>query len=318
MQKMSTLIDQLRSTTLESEDGEPLSLDVNCGLSRSQIDQYEEALGFKLPRGLREVLECFDGGEFYCLSFQSIDEQMLLGDDNLLSFHDWGNGDYDCVLLERKGRWKPGQILFYNHLDANVYPISFDVRRWLELLIGELKAWQTVFHPMDYHHAVSRSDDAIKCDISEGGHNPAGSKDKRLPGPEYLGVYANVSSLMARHRGESDPLDEKMNRAFFASDKRVYRYPSGDIEFVEEYYDGKKHGKTVRYYPEGTLAYETHFQMGKLHGQSTFWDKKGNITLDQVWKDGTEWDGIFPLRDEDNVSYHQIYKEGQLVSKTRV
>lgn len=70
----------------------------------------------------------------------------------LVPFHDWGNGDYDCVDLTKVIEGEPS-VVFYNDEHGNIFPITGGFEKWLPMAVYEVSRFGRLLHPRDYQEA---------------------------------------------------------------------------------------------------------------------------------------------------------------------
>lgn len=54
-------------------------------------------------------------------------------------------------------------------------------------------------------------------------------------------------------------------------------YPNGKPKASIQYFQGKKHGKQIKWFENGIKSYEAHYQSNKQHGKTRSWWSNGNL-----------------------------------------
>jgi hypothetical protein len=140
------LLDALEGMQIEAEDGEILGMHMDPGLTDSVIKSWERGHNTMLPPDLREFMRRWNGGGFFCLMLEPL-ENFDLNAPGLLAFHNWGNGDFDCVRFLDSGK---SEMVFHNHETGEVTTIAASFAEWLQRAVDEMKKKGTLYHPMDY------------------------------------------------------------------------------------------------------------------------------------------------------------------------
>lgn len=136
--------------TLVGEDGTETGVTMNPGASESAIAEFESTHGIHLPEPMKNLLRFSDGIDLYNFELQSLASSLVLADYNMMSIHDWGNGDCDCIMVADHGENKTGNIVFVNHRPSVVTLVAHSVYQWLSDVLVELGMRGTVMHPGDY------------------------------------------------------------------------------------------------------------------------------------------------------------------------
>lgn len=83
-------------------------------------------------------------------------------------------------------------------------------------------------------------------------------------------------------------------------------YDTGELASIQQYIDGKDHGKWVFYHPNGQIETEGQFEMGKRFGTWKYYFEDGQTSQISKYKDGIK-NGVW-----------KVYsKEGKLVTRQR-
>lgn len=138
---------------LINEEGEQLSMKLNDGAPYIEVQKWEKENGIFLPEALKELLLFSNGLSFFGLRILGLSEIEYFEHCDAISFHDWGNGDFDLISL---GHFFLNEsILFHNHEKFVSNLICNDLFGWFEAVFNEIKQYGCLFHPMD----------KINCDL---------------------------------------------------------------------------------------------------------------------------------------------------------
>lgn len=143
MQRVIELIKNNTSKTYLDEDGNPLSISLNKGISLTRIESFEKLHNMKLPSELKELLLFTNGINLFGVEILSLETMEFFPEENKLLFHHWGNGDSDFID-------ENGATFFSAHSIENLIAVSPSLSSWLDGVIKEIKLKGTVLHPMDY------------------------------------------------------------------------------------------------------------------------------------------------------------------------
>lgn len=147
------------NTPFDSRDPVPLST------AKSLTKQYGDGIA-----PLLELLCVSDGVDIANLHICSSEEVFAYG-HNMVAMQNWGNGDFDCLVLESS---RPdallGNIVFANHQPDVFVRVGTSVGDWLEKVGRELATRSEVLHPRDY---INRTSDGVYSGVLDElrGHN---------------------------------------------------------------------------------------------------------------------------------------------------
>ena len=113
-----------------------------------RLTDFEQRHRIQLPVDLKELLLYSNGLGLFGTPIQSLEEMELYEDQLLLTFHNWGNGDFDCVSVDRNARY--GEVFFADHSPDKSTPIGLTFCDWISAVIRETEESGTIPHPMDY------------------------------------------------------------------------------------------------------------------------------------------------------------------------
>ncbi len=147
--KIQEILNKYINCVFLDEDGNSLKMDFNDSISTSQLLDFEKTNDLKLPEDLRELLLISNGGNFFGLHILSIDEMMVYSNSGLINFHNWGNGDFDCISLGNI--YKAGTVIFLSHSEYLNFRVSENLGDWLNSVINEIRVNGTLLHPMDFN-----------------------------------------------------------------------------------------------------------------------------------------------------------------------
>lgn len=149
---MSQVIEILNSSQeleLENEDGDALELEASTPLSEQDVKDHERRLGVEIPGQLRDLLMFSNGLLLFGQPIMSIQEQQYYPVQGLLSFHNWGNGDFDCIATSASD-YPEGSVVFMNHSPEITVKIEDTLTAWLTKAIDEIRTNGALLHPRDY------------------------------------------------------------------------------------------------------------------------------------------------------------------------
>ena len=150
--EISNFFNSRKNRKILNQDDELVSIEFNPGASEIQIQEIESRYGIHLPLTLREILINSNGMDFYGLHIQSIEEMDYYSNERLLSFHSWGNGDFDCVKIQNGP--STDSIWFMNHSPIKNYLVINSLFDWFMKVYKELKSYGALLHPMDYRNEM--------------------------------------------------------------------------------------------------------------------------------------------------------------------
>lgn len=93
----------------------------------------------------------------------------------------------------------------------------------------------------------------------------------------------------------------------------TYEHDEKTIKDEGHYKNGKKHG-TFRYFNQGVKQKEINYKEGQKEGYTVYYDRKGNETSRLMYKNNEPYEGI---SHESNYNNTNVYKEGEIVKRTR-
>jgi hypothetical protein len=135
------------NTTFEDEEGLPTKIETSEGAPMHRIRDFEKRKKIALPRDLMRLLMFSNGINIFGISILPLNEMDY--DQGLLTFHNWGNGDFDCISLEQNNEF--GSVFFMNHSPDYIYFVCHSINEWIINAIQEIQKRGTLFHPMDYN-----------------------------------------------------------------------------------------------------------------------------------------------------------------------
>ena len=149
MSSIRKTLDEVSSLALEDEDGAILKVSLESPLTIDQLAKYEASIAFDLPCELRELLLVTNGMDYFGLDIMPIDEQSCFPEQGIIAFHNWGNGDFDCIAAS-PSTYPDGAVVFMNHSPNVTVRIAGSLSEWLERAAGEIRETGILLHPSDY------------------------------------------------------------------------------------------------------------------------------------------------------------------------
>jgi len=134
----------------------------------------------------------------------------------------------------------------------------------------------------------------------------------------------------------SGSVSSLINKCTDSVDCRIWFFPSGRVNMINYFKNGKKDGKSFTFFESGEIESEQEFRLDRIHGTQTFFYKNGslryqakyneNVRIGQErsyaedgtvfatgsYKDGERYNGIF-LANHYKFSKWVMYSDGNLV-----
>ena len=173
MSEIAKVLDDFRGLALEDEDGEPLEVLLESPLAEEDLDRYEQSIGVELPHEFRDLLLITNGMCLFGLAIMPVDQQTYFRDQGIIAFHNWGNGDFDCVAA-LPSKYNDGTVVFMNHSPDVTARIAESLSEWLEKAVLEIQGKGALLHPSDYREGreqgvyqhVLESLSGIACELN--------------------------------------------------------------------------------------------------------------------------------------------------------
>ena len=134
------------NSNLEDEDGNLIELSLNKGATVEDIREREATWNIELPFELKELLLFSNGIDLFGISIMPLKIMEYFKEEQLLTFHSWDDGDYDCISLN-----KNNEIIFVNHSPVNRYFVASSLYNWISEVFKEIETKGTLLHPFDYY-----------------------------------------------------------------------------------------------------------------------------------------------------------------------
>ncbi|MFT3823541.1 MAG: SMI1/KNR4 family protein [Chitinophagaceae bacterium] len=129
-----------------NQDGVMTGIELNKGASPESLEAFEAQKRVKLPETLKELLLFSNGLSFFGLHILSLEEMEYFPVSGIITFHAWGNGDFDGVTLFGE----EAAVFFMFHSEDNTYRISDSLLQWFDNAVTEIRQYGTLCHPWDY------------------------------------------------------------------------------------------------------------------------------------------------------------------------
>lgn len=152
------LLTELEERGATSHRGAVLSVQRHAPLSTEDIAARLQAAGLSLSGSYRAFLEVADGMSFFGVPILGIDTKPSILDYpamlqyQLVPFHDWGNGDMDCLDLTKAVAGEPPVIFWDDKRDTTVM-ITNGFSKWMRMAHEDLEKYGKLLHPDDYNSA---------------------------------------------------------------------------------------------------------------------------------------------------------------------
>lgn len=148
--------------TIESTLADIRALCGGRGITFSQnapvVPAAREALRARHGDGIGALLALYsvsDGLEIANLHVCGLEEMFAYG-RNMVAVQNWGNGDFDCLVLDDSvPPHRCGSMVFANHQPDAIVRVGVSVQDWLEGIERELATRAEVLHPRDYYRGPS-------------------------------------------------------------------------------------------------------------------------------------------------------------------
>jgi len=148
MNDLIKIIESCINETFLDEDGDRLTIKLREAGKAKDILNFELSKGIQLPDDLKKLLLFSNGMNFLGLRILSLEEIEFFPHSRILSFHNWEDGDFDCISIN--GDYPEGTILFMFHSEDNLEPVCNNLVEWFKEVILEIKKIGSLRHPLDY------------------------------------------------------------------------------------------------------------------------------------------------------------------------
>nr|WP_319998168.1 SMI1/KNR4 family protein [uncultured Draconibacterium sp.] len=148
MNKLVELLQLFTNKVLLDEDENELKISLSKGASLNAINAFESKNSVTLPVDLKELLMFSDGLDLFGQKILSLSEIEFFVSENILSFHSWGNGDFDCISVNQKKQEET--IYFMSHSVNDLTPVHTSLSGWVRDVISEIQQKGTLLHPYDF------------------------------------------------------------------------------------------------------------------------------------------------------------------------
>lgn len=148
MGKLIKMIKSHCSKIILNEDGDNLTIELADAVVIEDISKFEIVNDIEVPEDLKELLLFSNGVNLFGLQILSLEEMEFFPNTGILSFHNWGNGDFDCLSIG--GDYPKEAVVFMSHNEDNTVLVSDNLVEWFKRVISEIKELGTLLHPLDY------------------------------------------------------------------------------------------------------------------------------------------------------------------------
>jgi hypothetical protein len=153
MRELVKIIENYRRESFFDEDENSLIVELRDGATIESIAKFELDNNIKLPDDLKELLLFSNGIDLFGIHINSLEEMEYFSRSSILTFHNWGNGDFDCLSLG--GDYPRGSILLMFHSEDKLALVSNSLTEWFTGVIAEIKRIGALLHPLDYNERES-------------------------------------------------------------------------------------------------------------------------------------------------------------------
>ncbi len=161
-ESVADLLAKYRGRTLRSHRDAELTVSLRDPRRGDEIEAALKAAGVELKGTLLDFLRIADGMDFFGVPILGAapvtpDAQTMLRFPEMLQyqlvpFHDWGNGDFDCVDLTKAVDDEPPVVFWDDKRDTTVM-ITHGFGKWLGMVVEDLEKYGKLLHPDDYRTA---------------------------------------------------------------------------------------------------------------------------------------------------------------------
>jgi len=149
-------IEELREVEHRGPSG-PLRLGLRPPATPEDLAALQARLPLPLTGAYPRLLAFSDGLDLYGVPVMGTrlppdtdaDAVAELARRRLVPFHDWGNGDFDCLDLTKVVDLEP-PVVFWNSEHENLFPITHGLAGWLPMAVHEIARFGRLLHPRDY------------------------------------------------------------------------------------------------------------------------------------------------------------------------
>lgn len=150
----------LEPQTFASRDGGDLRLVRNPPATEAQIAGLAARFSLPLVGTYVDFLRVSNGMQLFGVRVAgtepdpetNADDVAELVKRRLVPFHDWGNGDFDCLDLTKTVDGE-APVCFWNDEMGNMFPITSGFGRWTRMAAFEVQTHGFLLHPRDYFDA---------------------------------------------------------------------------------------------------------------------------------------------------------------------
>lgn len=145
----------IESLSLRGRDGEDLRLGRGPGASEAQIAGFVAQFGLPLTGTYLDFLRRSNGADLFGVTVSGTEPATSDGDRaglvkrRLVPFHDWGNGDFDCLDLTKAVGGEP-PVAFWTEETGDLFPITAGFGRWTRMAVFEIQTHGFLLHPREY------------------------------------------------------------------------------------------------------------------------------------------------------------------------
>lgn len=153
---LSTWLTECEGRTLRTLEGERGVL-LRPPPAPEALAAYTARLPLRLSGSYADLLPMADGLDYFGVPVFGVtlpedtdpDAVAELLRRRLVPFHDWGQGDFDCLDLTKAVGGEVPVALWSEELD-NPFPITHSFEKWLRQVAVEVELYGRLLHPRDY------------------------------------------------------------------------------------------------------------------------------------------------------------------------
>jgi hypothetical protein len=151
-------LDSVTGRTLRSNLGRSLDIQLRPPIAERDVAALLDAAGVTITGTWREMLTTTNGISLFGVDVLGLgpatDPRSVLSyramlQYNLVPFHDWGNGDLDCLDMTKTMDDEPAVVFWDDKRDTTVM-ICSGFAKWIGMAVEDLERYGKLLHPDDY------------------------------------------------------------------------------------------------------------------------------------------------------------------------
>ncbi len=156
---VAPLLEELSAQVHAGPSG-PLRLVLRPPAGADALAAFQARMPLALTGSYPELLALSNGMSLYGIEVFGTEPPRDTNPENvadlirrrLVPFHDWGNGDFDCLDLTKVVDAEP-PVVYWNEEHENIFPIAHSLLKWIPMAVHEVSRFGRLLHPEDYDDA---------------------------------------------------------------------------------------------------------------------------------------------------------------------